>query len=99
MNGEIISLHQEINNDEAARELSERVMRQRQLDLEADQLEAIALNKESLNEINEAKKLSDEAKKRKAMSYLIECSFKNSKIGNFGNLQSDQNPRQNSFRQ
>lgn len=79
LNNEIINLHQEMDDD-AARELSERVMRQRMLDREADQLAAIALNKESLNEINESEKLRLEAKKRQVMSYLIECSLKNANI-------------------
>lgn len=82
MNTESINLHQDVENDEALRASSEREMEKRRFDLEADQLAALALNMESLNEINESKRILTEAKKRKAMSYLIECSFKNSNIVN-----------------
>ena len=88
LNNEIINLHQEMDDDAAARELSDRIMRQRAFDREADELAAVALNKESLNEINESEKLRREAKKRQVMSYLIECSIKNANLVGY---QSDSN--------
>lgn len=95
INGEIINLHQNAENDEVAREISDRVMKQRMFERQADQLDAVALNKESLNEMNDSEVLRREANKRKGMSHLIACSFKNA---NISSLRGDQ-PSQNSARQ